>query len=155
MLAPTAAPLRCAARSLPRSLIARRNASTSSHNDGEDYRMPESFANVTWRNTVLAGLAIAAFCKYAPEPSEDAALTQFMSFYTASRERLLEINAKHTALSQQTADDNLLLHDAKKPSVQRYRYPQAIGQASPFLTPIGMTVDMSDIRVKTSKEISF
>ncbi|KAH6914131.1 hypothetical protein BKA70DRAFT_1260518 [Coprinopsis sp. MPI-PUGE-AT-0042] len=149
--------LRCSTRSLPRSLTTQRDGSSSSHHhhtEGEaDYRVPEGFGNTVWRNTVLAGLAIVAFYKYAPEPSENVYLTRWIAMYSRSREDWLNFNAVHTAASQESANQSLLFHDAKAPVLRRYRYPQAIGQASPFLNGVGLGVDTSDLVVKTESSV--
>lgn len=132
-------------------------------------RILAGFGNAVWRNTVLAGLAIVAFYKYAPEPSENVYLTRWIAMYSRSKEEWLNFNAVHTAASQESADQALLFHDAKAPVLRRYRYPQcvlwnlsreranlldrAIGQASPFLNGVGMGVDTSDIVVKTETSV--
>jgi hypothetical protein len=89
-------------------------------------RILAGFGNAVWRNTVLAGLAIVAFYKYAPEPSENVYLTRWIAMYSRSREDWLNFNAVHTAASQESADQALLFHDAKAPVLRRYRYPQCV-----------------------------
>lgn len=82
------------------------------------------FGTAPWRNTLaFAALAVVAY-KYAPEKGEDNFITQWMATYNASRERLLEINAKHTALSSQMSTDVLFFKSAEKPVMHRYRFPQ-------------------------------
>ena len=75
---------------------------------------------------MLAGLAIVAFYKYAPEPTEDVYLTRWIAMYTKSRDDWLNYNAIHTAGSQESADQELLFHDAKAPVLRRFRYPQCV-----------------------------
>ncbi|TFK18926.1 hypothetical protein FA15DRAFT_602417, partial [Coprinopsis marcescibilis] len=113
------------------------------------------FGSPVWRSVAVAGLAAVAFYKYAPERSENVYLTRWIALYTKPREHWLDLNAKHAAMSQTEADHSLLLHDARKPPVHRFRYPQGIGQASPFLNGVGMTVDTSNIAVKNDRDISF
>ncbi|EAU91376.1 hypothetical protein CC1G_07411 [Coprinopsis cinerea okayama7 len=151
--------LRCSTRSLPRSLTARRNGSTSSHSfeepAGADYTVPESFGTPLWRNVILFGVAAVAFYKYAPAPNDDVYLTRWIAMYTKPREYWMSVNAKHTALSQVDARNTLVVHDAMQPPVRRFRYPQGLGTGSPFLNGVGMTVDMSDITVKTDRDLEF
>ena len=82
------------------------------------------FATPFWRNVVLAGFGVAAFYKWAPAPGEDVYLTRWIAMYTKPEEYWLDINAKHTALSQEVSDQSLLFRDAKQPAVHRLRYPQ-------------------------------
>lgn len=74
----------------------------------------------------MAGLAIVAFYKYAPEPTENVYLTRWIAMYSRSRDDWLHFNAVHTAASQESADTSLLFHDAKAPTMRRYRYPQCV-----------------------------
>lgn len=141
-----------ASSSLPRLRVAsspffrRRNVATANHSheehhDSSNYPKEGSsplyswvlfselifdlgFNNALWRNTVLFSLLAAGFYKYAPEPSDDVYLTRWIAMYTAPRDLWLELNAKHTAQQQEVSDTAMLITDAKKPRVHRYRYPQ-------------------------------
>lgn len=46
--------------------------------------------------------------------------------YTSSRDHWLELNAKHTAQQMEVAHTGLLLSDAHRPAVHRFRYPQYV-----------------------------
>lgn len=46
--------------------------------------------------------------------------------YTNSHEHWLELNAKHTAQQMEVSHTGLLLSDAKRPAVHRFRYPQCV-----------------------------
>ncbi|KAF9458444.1 hypothetical protein BDZ94DRAFT_1313276 [Collybia nuda] len=105
-----------------------------------------------WRNTFLASIVVVAAYKYAPEPTEDAYLTRWITLYGSPRTLWLELNAKHTAMEQANSEATILLTDAKKPKVHRYRYPQTFDQISPFLTPVGMDVDTSNFVVKGDRD---
>ncbi|KAG5652238.1 hypothetical protein H0H81_005732 [Sphagnurus paluster] len=135
------------ARQRPAStLVSRRNGSTSSHSHHDEYQddhhyPKEGFAGPFWRNTVLSGLAIVLAYKYAPEPTNDTYLTRWIALYTTPRDQWLDMAVKHTAMSAESSETTLLITDAKKPTVHRYRYPQAFDQISPFLTPVGGNVD--------------
>ncbi|KAG5646313.1 hypothetical protein DXG03_003910 [Asterophora parasitica] len=139
------------------TIVARRNGSTSSHSHHEEHHddghyPKEGFTGPIWRNTALAALVIAASYKYAPEPTEDVYLTRWIALYTTPREYWFEQAVKHTALSAADSDDTLLVTDAKKPPVYRYRYPQSFENYSPFLTPVGETVDTRSFAVKGDKQ---
>jgi hypothetical protein len=73
---------------------------------------------------VLFSFLAVGFYKYAPAPSDDVYLTRWIAMYSASPDLWLNINAKHTALQKDISEMNVLLNDAKKPRVHRYRYPQ-------------------------------
>ncbi|RDB25198.1 hypothetical protein Hypma_008106 [Hypsizygus marmoreus] len=138
------------------TLLSHRKASSSAHehheeHDNEQYPK-EGFYGPFWRNTVLGSLLVAAAYKYAPEPSSDVYLTRWIALYTAPRDLWLEIAARHTALSIDDSERSLLLSDARRPQVHRYRYTQSFEQQSPFLTPVGMEVDTSSIVVKGDNE---
>ncbi|TFK75290.1 hypothetical protein BDN72DRAFT_832145 [Pluteus cervinus] len=144
----------------PTNSILRRNASTADHSHHEDHHHHDStvypkegFTGGVWQKTILFSLLAVGFYKYAPEPAEDVYLTRWIAMYTPSPQRWLELNARHTAQQQVVADTSLLLMDAQKPKVHRYRYPQALDQASPFLRPIGGEVDMSGVVAKGDKDI--
>jgi hypothetical protein len=82
------------------------------------------FGGALWRNTALFSIVAVAAYKYAPEAAEDVYLTRWIALYKSHRNLWLELNAAHTALEQDNSETNILLTDAKKPKVHRYRYPQ-------------------------------
>ncbi|KAJ8522757.1 hypothetical protein ONZ45_g746 [Pleurotus djamor] len=90
----------------------------------------------------------AACYKYAPAADEDAYLTRWIALYSVPRDVWLNLNVKHTAMQQTVSEQNLLVADAQLPKVHRFRYPQLLDQASPFLTPVGLDVDNSKIAVE-------
>jgi hypothetical protein len=123
--------------------------------------------NPFWGKVLLFTLLTGAAIKYAPEPSEDVYLTQWIAMYTAPRDLWLNLNAKHTAQEVQVSQNNLLIADAQPPAVHRFRYPQSVSnlhikfashfirrslnQGSPFLNRIGEAVDMRNVVPKTDK----
>ncbi|KAF8224990.1 hypothetical protein L208DRAFT_1409247 [Tricholoma matsutake] len=144
------------ARHRTASLLACRNASTSvathHENHHEDNYPKEGFGSPIWGFALLCSfLAVGAY-KYAPEPTGDVYLTRWIAMYTSPRNLWLDLNAKHAALQQDISHGNLLLSDAKKARVHRYRYPQSFEKASPFLTPVGMDVDTTRFVVKGDKD---
>ena len=144
------------ARQRPLStFVPKRNASSSAHEHGhheEPHDYPkEGFSGPFWRNTALASLLVAAAYKYAPEPSEDVYLTRWIALYTSPRDLWTDLAAKHTAMSLDQSETKLLVSDAQKPPVHRYRYPQSFEHASPFLTPVGLDVDTTKFVVKGDK----
>ena len=82
------------------------------------------FSGPFWRNTLIASLLLAAAYKYAPEPGDDVYLTRWIALYTTPRDLWTELATKHTAMSLDLSETKLLLNDARKPLVHRYRYPQ-------------------------------
>jgi hypothetical protein len=130
------------------SLISRRNASSHSNDEhhhaeehdntvypkegADDCHLPLllpshcslGFTSPAWRNGVLAtALAIAAY-QYAPEPSDDAYLTQWLKLYTTSSEKWLDMNARHTAQSKESAETTELFNNGAQPVMHRLRFPQ-------------------------------
>ncbi|KAF8647097.1 hypothetical protein AX16_006931 [Volvariella volvacea WC 439] len=145
-------------RAVPVALASRRNASTASHGHEEhhhdDAQYPkEGFGGAVWRNTILAALVGVAFYKFAPEPGKDVYLTRWIAMYTRPSTEWLEINAKHAAQQQDVSDATILFADAKKPRIHRYRFPQVLDQASPFLVPVGGEVDVSNVVAKGDKDL--
>lgn len=84
----------------------------------------QGFGGPVWRYTILGSLLAIGAYNYAPEPTNDVYLTRWIAMYTAPRSLWLELNAKRTALAEDNSETNLLLSDAKKPRVHRFRYPQ-------------------------------
>ncbi|KAF8622351.1 hypothetical protein AX15_007083 [Amanita polypyramis BW_CC] len=108
------------------------------HKNSNDQYHREDFSSPIWRNTLIASLLIVAAYKYAPTPGDGTYLTRWIAFYKTPRETWLEINAVHTAKQQEASAYNILLSDARKEPAHRYRYPQILDQASPFLNGVGM-----------------
>ena len=46
--------------------------------------------------------------------------------YTNSRDHWLALNAKHTAQQMEVSRAGMLLSDAQRPAVHRFRYPQYV-----------------------------
>ena len=82
------------------------------------------FGGPLWRYTILCSLVAAGAYKYAPEPSDDVYLTRWIAMYTPPRGLWLDLNAKHAALQKDALETTLLLSDAKKAKMHRYRFPQ-------------------------------
>lgn len=89
-----------------------------------DNHLQPGFGSPIWGYAMLCSLLAVGAYKYAPEPTGDVYLTRWIAMYTSPRNLWLDLNAKHTALQQDISEGNLLLSDAKKPRVHRYRYPQ-------------------------------
>ena len=123
---------------------------------------------------VLCSLLAVGAYKYAPEPTEDVYLTRWITMYTSPRSLWLDLNVKHAALQQEVSEGNLLLSDAKKARVHRFRFPQwvtrdkrkiilegrselfrSFEKTSPFLTPVGMDVDTTTFVVKGDKDWNY
>ena len=89
--------------------------------------------------------------------------------YSSSRDHWLGLNAKHTAQQMEVSHAGMLLSDAQRPAVHRFRYPQyvymrmyggdrlkhncrALHQSSPFLNAVGSHVDMDGVVLRGEKE---
>ncbi|KAF4567694.1 hypothetical protein EYR40_006698 [Pleurotus pulmonarius] len=136
--------------SATRLIAPRRAASHSAHHAPEtsEFTTKEGFGGAFWRNTVLLSFLGVACYKYAPEANDNAYLTRWMAFYSVPRDVWLNLNVKHTVLQQESSEQSILFAEAHVSKVHRYRSPQLLDQASPFLLPVGMTVDMSDVVAK-------
>ncbi|GJE94889.1 hypothetical protein PsYK624_110650 [Phanerochaete sordida] len=134
------------------SALPRRNASThhDEHHHQEDNTVypQETWANKVWFSWAFAGLAAAAFYKFAPSPEEDSYLKRLLDHYHIPREVWEKINLKHATMEAQASQGTLLVASAQKPPVYRYRFPQRFEQSSPHLQPVGMSADLSDLVVK-------
>ncbi|KAI0686360.1 hypothetical protein BC835DRAFT_1256643, partial [Cytidiella melzeri] len=144
-------------QSVVSALVLRRPASSAAHEDHHEHHdhyedttvyPQESFSNKTWRNWALGGLAVALFYKFAPTPGDDAYLTRWISLYSTDKSLWADRLQKHLLLSAEGQVQSLIVADAKRPPVHRYRYPQSMEQHSAFSIPVGMSVDLSDVVVK-------
>ncbi|KAK2467778.1 hypothetical protein APHAL10511_000073 [Amanita phalloides] len=117
--------------------LQRRFVSNVTHGEHEHYHR-EDFSSPVWRNALIASLLAVVACKYAPEPGDGTYLTRWIAFYQTPRSRWLEMNADHTVKQLEASEQNILLSDAQKEPAHRYRYPQIMDQASPFLKGVGM-----------------
>ena len=84
----------------------------------------QGFASKGWAYTVAAALATVAFYKYAPAPGEANYITRYIEYYQTPRELWERINNHHLAISHDASEAKLLIDDAKRPPIHRYRYPQ-------------------------------
>ncbi|KAF5320982.1 hypothetical protein D9619_001413 [Psilocybe cf. subviscida] len=116
---------------------------------------PESFATPFWRNVLLLSIGTVLAVKYAPEANEDAYLTRWIAMYKPSADTWLERNAMHTANQREKASETQLVQDAMKPAVHRFRYPQSMTQASPFVIGVGQDVDMASVVPKQNHDNAF
>ncbi|KAL0580345.1 hypothetical protein V5O48_001682 [Marasmius crinis-equi] len=146
-------------RALPPSVsaISRRHGSSSSHHDehheehDSSVYTQEGFFSPAWRNTfIFSALALAAW-QFAPEPNDEAYLTRWLAAYKTPKEKWVEMNAKHTAQSQEAAETDQVFSAGVASPVHRLRFPQTLDQASPFNNGVGMTVDMSDVKGLVSR----
>ncbi|KIP06591.1 hypothetical protein PHLGIDRAFT_35859 [Phlebiopsis gigantea 11061_1 CR5-6] len=137
--------------------LPRRHAS-SAHDEHHDHHHEEhtvypkeDFFNKVWLGWTFAGLAAVGWYKYAPEAGEGTYLTDWMSYYNTSSEVWNKINLQHLVMSTEGQMEVLTIADAKKPPVHRYRFPQSFEQHSAHLQPVGRTVDLSGLVVKTDR----
>ena len=98
-------------------------------------------------------------------------LTRYLAYHMPREGLWKERNDKHLELTVKAAEDQLLVQDAQRPKIRRLRYAGAFEQASPHGQfwasirlelghslmqytlagiPVGSTIDLSDLQVKTS-----
>ena len=82
------------------------------------------FSSAGWRYLVLLGLGTAAFYNFAPAPGEDTYLARFIAHYMTPAEVWRNYAEAHLLLSAESAQEALLVADARPPPVHRFRYPQ-------------------------------
>ncbi|KAF9264240.1 hypothetical protein L218DRAFT_901106 [Marasmius fiardii PR-910] len=157
----TKAATRAALLTRPRvtpSLSARRHGSTNTHHDEHHGELDntvypkEGFSSPVWRNTVIVSVLAYVAWQYAPEPNDEAYITQWITMYKTPKEKWLEMNATHAAQSREVAEQVQTFDLGVAPPVHRLRFPQLIDQASPFCNGVGMNADMSDMKVKKEGE---
>ncbi|TFY55856.1 hypothetical protein EVJ58_g7984 [Rhodofomes roseus] len=108
----------------------------------------EDFSSPFWGRLALFGLGAVGFYKFAPSPDEDNIVTRVIAAYSTPREVWEKLSLKHLVQSVEVSDDSLLVADAQRAPVHRYRYPQRFEQTSPHLHPVGLAVDISNVVVK-------
>lgn len=146
--------LRIPKQAATQAAVARRFASSSAHDDHHHHQedntvypqesrrklvhhpclaltIMAAFSTGLWRNIVLAGLAAAAFYKFAPVPGDETYLTKWIAQYSIPRETWNKANLTHLLLSVEGQQDTLVIADAKRPPVHRYRFPQYVAHANP------------------------
>ena len=74
-----------------------------------------------------------AFYKFAPAPGEDNRLTAALAEYTKPSEFWEKLTVKHLLQTVEVSDGALLIGDAKRAPVHRYRYPQCVVLSHRFL----------------------
>ena len=89
-------------------------------------RVYTDFSSGVWRNFIIFGLAVVGFYKFAPSPTEDNYITRWIAHYKTPNKVWESINFNHLVMSAQGCDDVLLVTDAKRPPIHRYRYPQSV-----------------------------
>ena len=129
-------------------------AAGPAHTDNGD-RLLAGFNNTFWRNTILA--VVLSFATYrlslshAPSAKpinldeshdpEDTLieakdkdmpyLTRYLAYHMPREGMWKERNDKHFELTVKQAEDKLLLQDAQRPKIRRFRYSGTFEQASP------------------------
>ena len=77
-----------------------------------------------WRRATVAALGVVAFYKFAPSPNEDNYFSRLLTHYNTPAEYWAKLNTQHLFLSASEQSEQLVIADAKKSPVHRYRYPQ-------------------------------
>ncbi|KZT63767.1 hypothetical protein DAEQUDRAFT_815457 [Daedalea quercina L-15889] len=139
-------------------LFRTRSASSHAHEEHQDDHhgeahdstpySKEGFSGPFWKGLVIAGFGVVGFYKYAPGPGDDTLLTRAIASYSTPAQVWEKLSYKHLLQTVEVADDSLLVAEAKRAPVHRYRYPQRFEQSSPHLHPVGLTVDVSDVVVR-------
>ncbi|KAG7446425.1 uncharacterized protein BT62DRAFT_994049 [Guyanagaster necrorhizus] len=118
------------------------------HHEEDTTVYPKEGFGAGWRNAVLGAFAVAVTYKYAPSPGEDALLTRWMAERQAPVNQDFERNLNHTILTQEQSNERLFFAEAKRPVINRYRFPQMLDNGSPFNVPVGLTSDLRAVKVK-------
>ncbi|KAK0212988.1 hypothetical protein DFS33DRAFT_1285785 [Desarmillaria ectypa] len=118
------------------------------HHEEDTTVYPKEGFGAGWRNAALVSVAVAIAYKLAPSPGEDALLTRWMAERQAPVRQDFERNLNHTILTQEQSNERLLFAEAKRPIIHRYRFPQMLDNGSPFNIPVGLTSDLSNVKVK-------
>jgi hypothetical protein len=84
------------------------------------------FSPAFWRKSLVFSAIVVGFYKFAPAPDQDAYLTRWIARITPPREVWENLNVRHLRQAQQLSEETLLISDAKRPTVHRYRYPQSV-----------------------------
>ncbi|THH30949.1 hypothetical protein EUX98_g3262 [Antrodiella citrinella] len=122
-----------ASRPFLQSRFASSNAHDDDHHDahhgdsshGQELSFPkEDFSSRVWGKTAIAALAFVAFYKFAPSPGEENYITRLLTQSQETAEYWRKVNLQHLFLSATERSDNLVIADAQRPPVHRYRYPQ-------------------------------
>ncbi|KAH8083814.1 hypothetical protein BXZ70DRAFT_1012126 [Cristinia sonorae] len=136
--------------------LASTHAEDPHHHDahhGQELTFPkENFSSHVWGKAIAVALGVAAFYKFAPSPGEDNYVSRLVEYYKVPAEYWQELNKQHLFLSAASQADTLVIADAKKSPIHRYRYPQSLEQFSPHLQAVGKSVDLSDVVVKGDHE---
>lgn len=139
-------------RSLHSTRIVRGGASSSSSASAADEEFPsENFGAPIWRYTFLGAIAVFGLYRIStlhadPHPSRASSsgrsapgnesednlhvegekpwLTRYIEHWTTPSSVWKERNARHLELVREKAEERLLLQDAERPPVHRFRYTQ-------------------------------
>ncbi|KAF9050969.1 hypothetical protein BDZ89DRAFT_1153900 [Hymenopellis radicata] len=119
------------------------------HHEDSTVYPEETFFNAFWAKVVVGSAAVALAYKFAPPPSKDVYLTRWIDMYSPDVQKNLDYNLTNALLARQTADDRLTFYHARRPQILRMQAPQMLNNGSPFNMPVGLTVDLSEIEVKS------
>ncbi|TDL24212.1 hypothetical protein BD410DRAFT_767386 [Rickenella mellea] len=143
--------------------LQRRLSSTESHHHDEHHESSaeypkEGFTGPFWRNTTILAIIGFGAINFAPEGilkgagtsgTEDPPwLTRVLAHYAPSLKTWERLNAKHLELTEEQANYNLFVQDAKRPVMHRFRYPQQFEQGSTHCMPVGGGADLNGLVVK-------
>ncbi|KAA1475185.1 hypothetical protein DENSPDRAFT_782862 [Dentipellis sp. KUC8613] len=118
------------------------------HHDTTQYPQ-EGFTSSGWLYSIIGGLALVGFYKFAPSAGDDNVVSRYIAHYSTPAETWEHANNKHLQLSTELQDSNMVLQHAVQSPVRRLRFPQALDMASPFNVPVGLDVDVSHVKAKT------
>lgn len=84
------------------------------------------FNTPAWRNTIILGILATVAYKYAPEPGEENSVTKWIRESATTEERLLDVNAGHSAQQAQVSHINRVAAKARRPLVYRTQNPGCV-----------------------------
>ncbi|KIJ67670.1 hypothetical protein HYDPIDRAFT_107141 [Hydnomerulius pinastri MD-312] len=141
--------LSSSATALQRRFASHDSHAHEQHYDDAHYSPEAGFSTPFWRNTLIISLATVGFYKWAPTPNEDVYLTRWLAYYATPSEVWAKMNEKHLLQSQEVTDNATVQASGTRPGIIRYRYPQSLEQASPYLQPVGGVPEVSRVVART------
>ncbi|RHZ88517.1 hypothetical protein Glove_22g119 [Diversispora epigaea] len=113
----------------------------------------EGFGAPIWRNSLivcLVGFAWYHLDKYITKSGENKhPITELIESWMTPDAEWRRITLNNLAYKTKTAEDTMLMLEARPPPMYRLRYPEQFESMNPFLIEPGTDVDLSDLVVKT------
>ncbi|RKP04370.1 hypothetical protein THASP1DRAFT_33876 [Thamnocephalis sphaerospora] len=142
------------ARQTARAIRAYGSAS-SSH--GEHKFPVEGFTSIAWKLGAVGLVGVVAWGEWDRRATEggqrEHPMTRFIADMQPEAKMWEDRNAKHYALAQDAAEEQLLLKSAGPAKMRRLTDPMAFDRGSPFGVAVGSQVDLSDLKIRTDTTV--